>query len=431
MMHILLIDDSEDEQYLLEDELLQEDLSSSIKRVDNERDMQAALASSIEWDIALIDYFMPGFSAEQALQILKATDRDIPAIVVSGQASEEKAISMMRLGAKDYISKNNRFRLIPSIIRELESHNKRKQQQHFARQLHQTEQKLAAVAEAAYDAIILMKDDWSIEFWNAGAEKLFGFSKKEALGVNVNDFLIPSRYQKVFRRLFRHFAETGKFSIPDKTFEIIVLNKSRKEIPVELSLSSVKIDHDWIVIGIVRDISKRRDLERKLRRMASHDPLTSLVNRREIMWRLNQEMIRFYRYHSPVTILFIDIDNFKVINDTHGHNIGDKTLIDCARKMSSLMRRNDTIGRYGGEEFLVILPETHIKKAFDLAERLRTYIDKHSENAEQQIPHYTISIGITELTDEQMNISTFLNIADITMYKAKQTGRNRTCIDDC
>ncbi|MCU7818030.1 MAG: GGDEF domain-containing protein [gamma proteobacterium symbiont of Lucinoma myriamae] len=163
--------------------------------------------------------------------------------------------------------------------------------------------------------------------------------------------------------------------------------------------------------------------------MASHDSLTGLINRREIIRHLNQEMIRFHRYHSPISILFID--NFKVINDTHGHNIGDKTLIDCARKMSSLMRRNDTIGRYGGEEFLVILPETQTKKAFDLAERLRKYIDKHSENSEKQIPHYTISIGITELTDDQITINTFLNTADKAMYKAKQTGRNRTCIDSC
>jgi len=429
VINILLIDDSEDELFLLQDELTQGGFFPTIQRVDNENDLQSFLSSSIECDIALVDYVMPGFSAQEALKILNDCNKDIPAIVVSGQANEENAVSTMRLGAKDYISKHNRFRLIPSILRELDSRNRRIQEQRFETRLLHTEQKLAAVAKAAHDAIILLKDDLTVEFWNKGAQRIFGYKKKDALGRNVNDFIVPKRYKKLFYHAFVNFAQTGKIDINKKTFEADVLKKNKQELPVEVSLSSLQIDSKWLAIAIIRDISERRKMEKKLKLLATHDPLTGLVNRREIIQKLKQEMLRYKRYHSPLSIFFIDIDYFKEINDQYGHNIGDDTLIDCAHKMKSIMRENDIVGRYGGEEFLVILAETPMDKAYELAERLRKNISKHLTDVETKIPTYTISIGIAELNGEQKDIDDFINQADKAMYKAKQLGRNQTCID--
>jgi len=244
-MNILLIDDSEDELFLLQDELAQGDLLVSIQRCDNALDLQSALSSPIEFDIALVDYVMPGFSAQEALIILNNSNKDLPAIVVSGQASEENAVSTMRLGAKDYISKHNRFRLIPSILREVDSRNRRIQEQHFETQLHQTEQKFAAVAKAAHDAIILLTNDLTIEFWNSGAKRIFGYKKQEALGKNSNDIIIPNRYKKLIKHAFIKFSENGKINIRHNTFEAMALQKSKKEIPVEVSLSSIYIDNKW------------------------------------------------------------------------------------------------------------------------------------------------------------------------------------------
>lgn len=429
MINILLIDDSEDELFLLQDELTQGGLSASIQRVDNALDLHSTLALSIEWELALVDYVIPGFSAQEALQILKESKKDIPAIVVSGQANEEDAVSTMRFGAKDYISKHNRFRLVPSILRELDSRNRRIQQQHFEVQLHQTEEKFAAVAKAAHDAIILIKDNLTIEFWNKGAQRIFGYKKKEALGRNINDFIIPDRYKNQVKHAFLNFSQNGKIGINKKIFEAVILQKNKKELPVEVSLSTIYIDYKWLAIAIVRDISQRREMEQKLKLMADHDPLTGLINRREVIQQLKQEMVRFGRYHSPITIFFIDIDHFKEINDQYGHQVGDDTLINCALKMRTSMRENDIIGRYGGEEFLVILPETPMKKAYELAERLRLNICRNTKDAKKSLPYYSISIGIAELTKGHENLDSFINQADKAMYKAKQTGRNKTCIE--
>jgi len=218
-----------------------------------------------------------------------------------------------------------------------------------------------------------------------------------------------------------------------KTFETTALNKARKEFPVEVSLSSVKIDNKWLAIGIFRDISERYQLELQLRQLANYDELTGLVNRREIISRLQQELTRFSRYRSPITILFIDIDYFKKINDEYGHQVGDNTLVNCANKMQALMRKNDSVGRYGGEEFLIILPETPINRAIELAERLRKNIAqpfaKTRTKSEKYIPDYTISIGVAELIDDQMTLDLLIDRADKAMYRAKQTGRNKICID--
>ncbi|MCU7833868.1 MAG: diguanylate cyclase [gamma proteobacterium symbiont of Taylorina sp.] len=441
MINLLLIDDSEDELFLLEDELVQGGLSLEIQRVDNEQDMKSALASAIKWDIALVDYVMPDFTAERALEILKETKKDIPVIVVSGQASEEIAVLVMRLGARDYISKYSRFRLIPSIQREMESCKRRKKQHKFKKQLRQTEQKLAAVAEVAHDAIIIVKDNYIIEFWNHSAERIFAYKKQEVLGKNILDIIVPAHFTHIFRMVSEKLFSTGKITSRYKAFETKALKKGKIEFPVEVSLSSVKINNKWLAIGILRDISERHELEKKLRQLATHDTLTGLFNRREIILRLKQEMIRFNRYHSPITIFFIDIDHFKNINDKYGHQTGDETLIDCAHRMRSLMRKNDIVGRYGGEEFLIILPETPINKSLELAERLRKNIAESSTIKEssttkesstkhkKDIPDYTISIGIAELNDDQMTLDSLINHADKAMYQAKQTGRNKICID--
>jgi len=432
-MNVLLVDDSEDECFLLEDELAQGGLSPEIQRVDNESDMETALAVDNEWDIVLIDYMMPDFTAERALEMLKEIKKDIPAIVVSGHASEELAVSVMQLGARDYISKHNRFRLIPSIDREVESCKKRKKQQKIKKKLRQTEKKLAAVAEAAHDAIIIVRDDFTIEFWNHGAERIFAYKKHEVIGKNIASTIIPPSFNRIFHKVSAQLFSTGRVHIRYKTFETTALNKARKEFPVEVSLSSVKIDNKWLAIGIFRDISERYQLELQLRQLANYDELTGLVNRREIISRLQQELTRFSRYRSPITILFIDIDYFKKINDEYGHQVGDNTLVNCANKMQALMRKNDSVGRYGGEEFLIILPETPINRAIELAERLRKNIAqpfaKTRTKSEKYIPDYTISIGVAELIDDQMTLDLLIDRADKAMYRAKQTGRNKICID--
>jgi diguanylate cyclase (GGDEF)-like protein len=171
---------------------------------------------------------------------------------------------------------------------------------------------------------------------------------------------------------------------------------------------------------------QRAALEEELRRLARFDELTGLCNRRYLFDRLTQEMLRARRYGSPLSILLVDLDHFKRINDTYGHLMGDTVLATVASVIRDTIRATDIPGRYGGEEICIVLTETKSAGAQLVAERLRRRI------ATEQFPaaaggmfHVTCSIGLVEYRDNIKDLVAFLELADRALYQAKALGRNR------
>jgi diguanylate cyclase len=178
------------------------------------------------------------------------------------------------------------------------------------------------------------------------------------------------------------------------------------------------------VINTVRE--KNRILEKQSRM----DPLTGIYNRRVFEESINAELDRSKRYGTPFSLIFFDIDRFKVINDTYGHEVGDKVLKAIAHRVSEMLRKPDIFARYGGEEFVVILPETSMEQGVSVAEKLRSEIeDAIFEYEENRVP-VTISIGITEVRETDRQFQTIVNRADTFMYYAKERGRNRVISDE-
>ena len=157
------------------------------------------------------------------------------------------------------------------------------------------------------------------------------------------------------------------------------------------------------------------------------DPLTGLFNRRFLDQRLNQELAAARRTGIPLSVLMIDIDHFKKINDTHGHQTGDEVLVAVADLLSSELRENDVIARFGGEEFLVIAPHTPVENAENLAERLRAAAQDRKISACDQPDgvKFTVSIGVAEYGEGADTPEELVNVADNRLYQAKDNGRNR------
>ena len=180
---------------------------------------------------------------------------------------------------------------------------------------------------------------------------------------------------------------------------------------------------------------EQRVLERthELEKLATNDPLLNIFNRRKIMGCLNNEIKRYQRYENTVSILMIDIDNFKNINDHYGHQMGDKALVHVSNKFKSLCRNIDKIGRYGGEEFLIVLPDTTLDEAKGLAQRICIDIKNSRLTDESMVINLTCSIGIsssekymskeTPLTQESI-----IKSADKALYEAKNSGKNKVAI---
>jgi len=160
------------------------------------------------------------------------------------------------------------------------------------------------------------------------------------------------------------------------------------------------------------------------------DVLTFLPNRRKIINDLQEEVIRSNRYGAPLSISILDIDHFKNVNDTYGHTTGDETLRSVAARLREHIRQPDTIGRYGGEEFLIVLPSSEAQAAVEQAARLCRHVRAMKIEANDHVLSVTISIGIAQLRIKQENWEQFLHRADEALYKAKNDGRDRWVVTE-
>ncbi|WP_442909123.1 biofilm regulation diguanylate cyclase SiaD [Halopseudomonas sp.] len=166
------------------------------------------------------------------------------------------------------------------------------------------------------------------------------------------------------------------------------------------------------------------DLNLALREASTHDPLTGLGNRRLLLERLKEETDRSRRYARPLSIAMLDIDHFKRVNDEHGHELGDQVLMEVSRTMDAQIRDQDLCGRWGGEEFLIILPETTLEAACQVLDRVRSAIEALHMRVGDDSVSVTASIGVAEHQAEQ-NYSDTINQADWALLTAKRSGRNR------
>lgn len=193
--------------------------------------------------------------------------------------------------------------------------------------------------------------------------------------------------------------------------------------------SDLSVSH---VIEYTRDITERKRSERerqrlitKLEHLSAIDSLTGLLNRRALFERLSQEMARAKRHGSVLSVILCDMDGFKEINDTYGHTAGDEVLRYIAQTLKEPLRRADTVGRYGGDEFMIILPATSAKGAQSLAERIRSTIEATEfQVAEGRTVRLSVSIGVAECNPES-DINDIVRNADKALYTSKQAGKNR------
>jgi diguanylate cyclase (GGDEF)-like protein/PAS domain S-box-containing protein len=424
-----------------------------------------------------------------------------------------------------------------------------------ATELAESEEKFHLIGTAAQDAIVIIGTDEQVIYWNPAAEKIFGYSADEIVDKNLHDLLTPASRRNEAHNGFKVFQQSGEGNFIGKTFEINALQKSGEEFPVELSISAIKLQDNWHALGIIRDITGRKQAEEALRaseqrfrdvsdatgeylweldvnmvytyvssrsvdvkgyspeellghtpmefmpeediapvgeivnraiankepfnlqhrditksgavlweevngvpfynengvviglrgaglsitgrkqaeaeikNLAFYDSLTQLPNRRLLLDRLKQALASSARSGLEGALLFIDLDNFKTLNDTHGHDTGDLLLQQVAKRLESSVREGDTVSRLGGDEFVVMLEDLskHDLEAAAQAETVGDKILAALNQPYQLIEHEhrsTPSIGVTLFSGHGQSQDELLKQADIAMYQAKNAGRN-------
>jgi diguanylate cyclase (GGDEF)-like protein len=294
-IRILLVEDNEDDAFLIERELQKGGYHTILLRVQTEADIESALQDQ-HWDLVITDHNIPGCSSHAALEILQRMEQDIPIIIVSGSIGEEIAVAAMKLGAHDYIMKENLARLVPAIEREI----------------------------------------------------------REA----------------------------------------------------ELRRS-------------------HRMAEATIRHLAYHDPLTGLVNRNEFDRRLSQALESAQRDSVHHVLLYLDLDQFKVINDTCGHQAGDQLLSQLAVVLRGEVRGRDTLARLGGDEFGLLLENCAMPRAEQVAESIRSAVRNFRFVWQNKTFSVGVSIGLAAVLPKASNAAEVLSAADMACYTAKDMGRDR------
>lgn len=173
------------------------------------------------------------------------------------------------------------------------------------------------------------------------------------------------------------------------------------------------------------EIKQREALEEELKRQATTDPLTGLFNRRQYELLFNRERERCHRQHKYISLCVVDLDHFKRINDNYGHDVGDLALRHTANLFSSMLRQSDVVGRFGGEEFVLILPDTDLEQAIAVVERLRAELEARTLKTPLEEIHLSATFGVTQVVDGDEGIDAVIKRADKALYEGKGAGRNR------
>ena len=283
------------------------------------------------------------------------------------------------------------------------------------------------VVESMSDAMIVVDIFDNVVDVNPAAQRFLGLENAMIIGKPIGE--VFSQWNEL---LLRSEVETNIESE-------ISIGTPDNERYFDLRISPLKIqakNHGERII-ILRDITQRKQTEIQLKilqdkfyEQSIRDPLTGLYNRRFLKEVVQKEIGRAQREKLPLSVAILDIDFFKQVNDTYGHEAGDMALIHLAGILSKLTRVGDYVFRYGGEEFLLLLPATSLMAAFQLSERCRQYIEKSSLNYADHKISMTVSLGVAVFKPGEIDFDEAINAADTALYKAKTNGRNCVCAAD-
>lgn len=294
----------------------------------------------------------------------------------------------------------------------LDLRERRQQEQ----RLREQQQFLESLLNSLTDGVYLVNKERRIIWANEAFERMTGYSRQELVGMSIASIIAPEHdalAQEMRRRKERGEAQVTRY-------EVELVTRDGRRLPVEIHSTLLHgCEMEGIAVAIARDIGERKYWEERLTYMADHDPLTGLFNRRRLLEELEREIDRVARYGGRDAFLWLDMDNFKDINDTYGHTVGDLVLQETARVLRQSVRRTDVVGRLGGDEFGILLINADEKRAREVAHRLRAQLERVTVPEVGGL-HISASIGIAMVEGGGLSVQDVLVRADRAMYHAKK-----------
>jgi diguanylate cyclase (GGDEF)-like protein/PAS domain S-box-containing protein len=397
------------------------------------------ILESKRFDIVLLDLGLPDMTGLDVMARARTRWPETIIIVVSGDTSVESAIKALRLGAYDYLRKpyepEELIKIIRNTTQSLQLHNENR---NFQQMLHHSEYLHRLLVNNSPDIIYTLDQQGRFTFLNESAQRILGVDARTLLGkpyeqiVHDHD-LDQARYAMNDRRTGER--ATQNIELRFKLWPAGAKQPSDDDtVTVELNamgLYRTTPDGKREFIGsygVARDISERKRAEATIAFQAYHDLLTGLPNRTLFRDRLGQTIVHAKRHGQKLAVMFLDLDHFKMVNDTLGHLFGDELLQAVSHRLRGCLRETDTLARIGGDEFMVLLP--HIQTQNNTATLAQKFITSLREpfHIEEHELFVSISVGAAIYPDDGETLDTLIKHADIAMYHAKDRGRNGYCL---
>lgn len=390
----------------------------------------------IPFDLVILDLHLPDISGHEIMDFMNTQQSGANMIVTSGASGIDAVIGALKRGAYDYLRKPyTREELLKTVDNALQQRRLRAENRNIALKLEGSEKKYRYLVDSSPDIIYTLDHEGCFTFVNDRVQQLLGFSCDELIGKHYSvlifeedleranyvfnekrgtyplsrnvELRLNSRYADSATRTFSNELMTISFSENDK---LHAFDGPRRELTG--------------IYGVARDITERKRADDLIAYQAYHDILTELPNRVLFKDRLGLAILQAKRNESSLAVMFIDLDRFKLVNDTLGHGVGDELLQQVARRLKDCLRRCDTLSRLGGDEFTVVLPELNDRDdaaliAVKFMECLRTPF----QLAGQQV-HISASIGIAVYPSDGQSTEELLRFSDVAMYHMKAKGKN-------
>ena len=302
--------------------------------------------------------------------------------------------------------------------------------QERTREVSKREAELRLVIENASDAYVSIDEEGKVLSWNKKAHETFGWNANEATGRFLDELIIPEPLREAHRTGMKKFLDTRQSEVVDQRIEFPAIRRDGSELLVEIRIRALDLDGHVIFSAFLNDISERKRAEIQREREARYDALTGLLNRRGLLEEFPRAIARSARAQRSIGVLFLDLDGFKTVNDTLGHDAGDALLKEVAARLVSSARQVDTVARLAGDEFTIILEglTAGTDEVQRFAERIISEVSRPVTIGSEQA-QVGVSIGATILeSNEAQDGTALLKRADEAMYQAKRAGKGRVVI---
>lgn len=379
------------------------------------------------FDVVVTDYSLPGITGLEFAQQLLDLKVPFPLLMLTGHGNETAAVQALKIGIFDYIVKDatsDEFKLLPE--KTIDAVNKRERDAQALRTDNQI-RKLSAAVEQCSSIILITDAKGMIDYVNAAFTRVTGYILDEVQGKNpsiMESELTPAA-------VYRDLSETIRAG-QEWRGELRYRKKNGDDYWARTSISPVKNQLGEVInfVEIQDDITEARILSDKLYYQEIHDSLTGLINRQEFENRLQKVLQKTQSDQSEHALFYLDLDQFKIINDTCGHVAGDELLCQLSTLLKGSIRKCDTLARLGGDEFGVLMEYCPLDKAEKMAHEQRQLIENFNFAWKDQIFKIGVSIGLVPISGHSGHLSDILKDADAACYAAKDQGRNRVYVYD-